>query len=147
MDHVPFKKDNYLYLEDWQEDQLISALDVLLENCGFSTCDASLSDVENALRLSIDLSFKQGGKIVAVLGNSVEYLPKVGESDKTNRGFFYASDGAFTKLASDCHKFFSSVDVYLFGHKRNKNLGSLGEFVRLSGSDLHYYDSADNVER
>lgn len=122
-------------------------LDQLYESVAFSAKDATLGDVENALRLAIDLSFKQGGKVVLVLGNSAEYTPRMQEGDKTNRGCFYASESGFSKLASDCHKFFSSVDLYVFGHRKNKNMGSLAEFLRLSGSDLCYYESADTAER
>ena len=122
-------------------------LDTLYANAGFSTKDATLADVEHALRLAVDLSYKQGGKVVLVLGNAAEYLPRMAEGDKTNRGAFYASEAAFSKLASDCHKYFASVDLYVFGHRRNKNLGSLGEFLRLSGSDLCYYESAEAIER
>lgn len=122
-------------------------LDDVLAYANFSQTEARFEDVENACRFAIELTAKQGGKLCVVLGNTQEYLPRVPDSDKTKRGYFYSSDANFSRLAADMHKFFTSVDLYVFSHKRNKNLGSLGEFTRLGGGDLCFYESAEPTER
>lgn len=136
----------YIYLEEFDEEVLANQLEELYQNIGFSEADAKLEHIENAMRFVIEMTAKQGGKINLILGNSVEYLPKVQDSDKTKRGYFYSSDMNFSKLAADTHKYFTSVDLYLFGHKKNKNLGSLSEFIRVSGGDLCYYDTPDQTD-
>lgn len=132
-----------MYLEEYQDESLLKQLDELFLNIGFSEVEAKLEDVENATRLSIELTAKQGGKLNIILGNATEYLPKIPDSDKTKRGYFYSSDPNFSRLAADMHKYFTSVDLYLFGHRKNKNLGSLAEFIRLGGGDLCYYDAPE----
>lgn len=141
------KKENYIYLDDFEEEALIQQLDNLFNVIGFSEKEARLEDIENAARLAIDFSCKQGGKVILIVGNSAEYLPKIQDSDKTKRGYFYSSDNNFSKLAADMHRSFTAVDLYLFGHKKNKNLGSIAEFIRLGGGDISYYDSPEPVER
>lgn len=136
-----------MYLEDFEPEALCAQLDQLLDHNGFSGAEASLADVESAARFAIDLTSRQGGKLAVVCGGAAEFVPKVPDSDKTRRGFFYSSEHGFSRLAADMHKFFTSVDLYVFGHRRNKNLGSLGEFVRLGGGDLCYYDGPEPAER
>ena len=133
-------------MEDFEEEKLIEMLDTLYENIGFSEKEPKFEDIENATRFGLDFSFKQGGKVILILGNNVEHLPKIPESDKTKRGYFYSSDPNFSKLASDMHRSFSGVDLYLFGQRKNKNLGSLGEFIRLGGGDLCYYETSEPTE-
>lgn len=141
------KKDQlFIYLEEFNEEALSNQLDELFANIGFSDTEAKLSDVENAVRFAIEITQKQGGKLNLILGNNCEYIPKVADSDKTKRGFFYASDLVFSRLAGDMHKYFTCVDLYLFGHKKNKNLGSLAEFTRLSGGDICYYETTEPSE-
>lgn len=137
----------YIYLEDFEADALVDQLEELYQNIGFSEEEAKLEHIESAMRLAIEMTSKQGGKINLVIGNSAEYLPKIQEADKTKRGYFYSSDHNFSRLAADMHRYFTSVDLYLFGHRKNKNLGSLAEFIRLSGGDICYYDSAESNER
>lgn len=143
---LTYQKENYIYLEDFEEEKLIEMLDILYDNMAFSEKEPRFEDVENAARLAIDFSAKQGGKVILIIGNNTEYLPKIPESDKTKRGYFYSSDSSFSKLAADMHRSFSGVDLYLFGQKRNKNLGSLGEFIRLGGGDLCYYEASEPLE-
>lgn len=119
----------------------------MLNYVNFSQVEAKFEDVESASRIAIELTAKQGGKLCLVLGSTTEYLPRVPDSDKTKRGYFYSSDQNFSRLAADMHKYFTSVDLYIFSHKKNKNLGSLGEFTRLGGGDLCFYEAADQTER
>ena len=106
-----------------------------------------MTDVEAALKLTIDIMSSQGGKIVLILGNAMEYMPKTTEGDASKRSHFYATDLSFSRLAAEMHKYLLATDLYLFGHKKNKNLGSLGELVRLSGGELSYYETAEASDR
>lgn len=126
---------------------MVQQLEDLLQYASFSASEAKFEDVENAVRFGIELTAKQGGKLSLILGNSLEYMPKVPESDKTKRGYFYSSDQNFSRLAADMHKYFTSVDLYVFSYKKNKNLASLAEFVRLGGGEICFYEAPEVTER
>lgn len=134
-------------MEDIDPEELAAKLEEATNCLGFSEEEAKYQDVEAAVRFSADLLAKQGGKLVVVLGNDVEYIPKVPDNDNSKRAAFYASDVAFSRIAGDMHKSMAAADLYLFGHKKSKNLGSLGELIRLSGGDLCYYESTSAAER
>ena len=61
-----------------------------------------------------------------------------------NRHFFYSNRNDFTKIATDLNKNMASLDLYCFGHSVMKNLASLAENIRLSGSNLCYYETAND---
>ena len=136
-----------MYLEDINPEELANKLDEVTNCLGFSEEEARYQDVEAAVRFGSELVIKQGGKLVLVLGNDTEYMPKAAENDASKRSFFYASDLGFSRIAGDMHKSMAATDLYLFGHKKNKNLGSLGELIRLAGGDLCYYESTTSSER
>ncbi len=104
-------------------------------------------DIEAAIKLTIDIMVKQGGKIVLVVGNANEYMPRAIDGDTSYRSHFYATDLSFSRLAAEMHKYLLATDLYVFGHKMNKNLGSLGELVRLSGGEISYYETAEATDR
>jgi hypothetical protein len=131
------------YLEDFDASDLADKLDKIVMNLGFSREEAKMSDIEGALKLTIDVLAKQGGKIVLIIGNEMEYAPKSTEGDSSKRSHFYATDLSFSRLAAEMHKYLLATDLYLFGHKGNKNLGSIGELTRLSGGEISYYETVD----
>jgi hypothetical protein len=45
------------------------------------------------------------------------------------------------------HKYFTSVDLYVFSCRKNKNLASLGEFIRQAGGDICFYEAPEPTER
>lgn len=135
-----------MYLEDIELEELGQKLDEAINCLNFSEEEARLQDVEAAVRFGSELLTKQGGKLILIMGNDVEYLPKSSENDPSKRSFFYATDLAFSRLAADMHKTLTATDLYLFGHKKSKNLGSLGELIRLAGGDLCYYESTTPAE-
>ena len=59
--------------------------------------------------------------------------------DKTNRHFFYSNRDDFTKMGVELNRNMCSIDLYIFGHKKAKNLSSLAETIRLSGGNISYY--------
>ncbi len=85
---------------------------------------------------------KQGGRIFLILGNSLEYPIAPNSKDKTNRHFFYSNKNDFTKMSLDLNRHMISIDLYVFGHGKCKNLASLAENIRLSGGNLCYYSDA-----
>ena len=51
----------------------------------------------------------------------------------------------FQKLAIDLNRYMISLDLYVFGNNKMKNLAGLSENIRLSGGNLCYYpDCSDN---
>ena len=142
------KKEQFLlYLEDIEPEELGQKLDEAISCLNFSEEEPRLQDVEAAIRFGSELLTKQGGKLILIMGSDVEYLPKAPESDPAKRSYFYATDLNFSRLAADMHKTLTATDLYLFGHKKSKNLGSLGELIRLAGGDLCYYESTTPAER
>jgi len=145
---VFFYKESFInYLEDFDPEELASKMDQVVLNLGFAVEEARLVDIDAALKLTVEILVKQGGKIVLVVGNSMEYLPKAIDGDTSCRSHFYATDLSFSRIAAEMHKYLLATDLYVFGHKKNKNLGSLGELVRLSGGEISYYENADSNDR
>ena len=134
------------YLEDVDPEELAAKLEEATNCLGFSEEEARYQDIEAAVRFGSEILAKQGGKLIVVLGNDVEYMPKTESNDNSKRTSFYASDLGFSRIAGDMHKSMAATDLYLFGHKKSKNLGSLGELVRLAGGDLCYYESTSASE-
>ena len=114
---------------------------------GFSDEEASLTDVSNALTAVGELISREGGKILLVIGNSVDYVPKPAENDKTNRKFFFSNEASFSRIAAELHKNLTAASLYVFGRNKPKNIASLGELTRLSGCELCYYDGATEQNR
>lgn len=141
------KKSKFLIsLEDLDVEKFCASIEGLVSDIGFSDVEAEYMDVVNALKATSEFMSRQGGKILLILGNDSNYSPKPASNDKTNRKFFFANESSFGKLAADMHKYLTSTSLYVFGRKKPKNLASIGELIRLSGGDVHYYDDSTSSD-
>lgn len=134
------------FLDTLEPEDIDSIIDKLVPSLGFSNSEATMQSIEEALRYATDLMASQGGKVSLILGNEEAYAPKANDGDPAKRNFFNANDQAVAKVAVEMHKWLISMDLYLFGQNKYKNLASLGEGVRLSGGDCCYYLNNSQTE-
>ncbi len=123
---IPIHK-SLIYLEEHDQDFLIENLSELITSVGFSNCEASFEDAATALSYIVNGLSKQGGKVILIMGSELSYPPKKNPKSNLNRNFFYSNDNAFSKQITDMHRSLMAVDLYIFGHKKAKNLASISE--------------------
>jgi protein transport protein SEC24 len=133
----------FIYLEDFDMEELADKIQTAYDNLVIDDNEASFEEISEAVKFTNNILTHQGGKIILIVGNNKEYLPAVDSKDKTNRHFFYSNENSFSKLSTDLNKHMASLELYCFGHKKMKNLASLSENIRLSGSTLCYYEDAN----
>lgn len=137
------KEKFLIFLEDFDCEEIAEKLQIAYDGLSYTDNEAGLADISNVIKFTNNLLTKQGGKIMLIVGNNKEYMPIVDSKDKTNRHFFSSNNNAFSKLSTDLNKNMASVEMYCFGHKKMKNLASLSENIRLSGSTLSYYEDVN----
>lgn len=135
------------YLSDFPGDSLASQFDILLEDLPqmsqSNTVDwAGLKKFINHVSMS---TRSHGGKVVWVHGSEGRYVPKLSNKDPTKRGFYNSNDSDIHKIIAEFHRSMGYVDLFVFGRGHNKNLSSLGEFIRLAGGELFHYPYADET--
>lgn len=134
------------YLDSLQEAEIDAVFDKLSPAIGFSNSELSLQSLEDSLRYVTEIVAGQGGKVSVILGGEESFPPKGADGDPSKRSYFSANDQCMARIAAYMHQWLISMDLYVFGHGKYKNLASLAEGVRMGGGDSCYYPVASQTE-
>jgi hypothetical protein len=143
-----YLNDFTFYLSDFSKSSLQSQFDMLLEDLPASSLSntidwSGLKKFINHISIS---TRSRGGKVVWVHGSEGMYVPKLTNKDPTKRGFYNSNDSDIHKIIAEFHRSMGYVDLFVFGRGHNKNLSSLGEFIRLAGGELFLYNQAQESD-